>query len=49
MNIDDLRRFALQLLRRQPAAYTDVVNGQLAGSDEHQQPNPEPDHNRPEW
>lgn len=21
----------------------------MAGSDEHQQPNPEPDHNRPEW
>ena len=29
MNINNLRRLALELLRRQPAAFADLVNGEL--------------------
>lgn len=49
MEIGALRRFALELLRRQPAAFPDVVNGELAGSrDQPQPPNPDPDNDTPE-
>ena len=56
MEIDALRAFALELLRRQPAAFADVVNGVLqVGNPPHAQqpgpdpqPDPQPD-NRPEW
>ena len=29
MDVDILRRFAMELLRRQPVAYADIVNGEL--------------------
>ena len=37
MEIDALRRLAMELLRRQPAAFADVVNGELAGAHQPQQ------------
>lgn len=49
MDIQALRQFALELLRRQPAAFADVVNGELAGGDQPQQPDPEPGNDPPEW
>ncbi len=49
MDVGNLRRFALVLLRRQPAAFADLVNGELPGG--HQQPDPsqDPDNDSPEW
>lgn len=50
MEIGALRRFALELLRRQPATFADVVNGELAGSaDQPHPPSPDPDNDTPEW
>ncbi|CAB4019000.1 Hypothetical predicted protein [Paramuricea clavata] len=49
MDIQALRQFALELLRRQPAAFADMVNGELAGGDQPQQPDPEPGNDPPEW
>ncbi|XP_028395416.1 uncharacterized protein LOC114519475 [Dendronephthya gigantea] len=49
MNIDNLRRLALELLRRQPAAFADIVNGELVSGNEPQPPNPEPDNDAPDW
>ena len=48
MDIEALRRFALELLRRQPAAFADVVNGELAGGDQQPEPSQGPD-NSPDW
>ncbi|XP_028410460.1 uncharacterized protein LOC114533073 [Dendronephthya gigantea] len=40
MNIDNLRRLALELLRRQAAAFADIVNGELvSGNEPHQTQN----------
>ncbi|XP_028408628.1 P2X purinoceptor 7-like [Dendronephthya gigantea] len=47
MEVDALRRLALELLRRQPAAFADVVNGELAGGN--QPPRPDPDNDAPNW
>lgn len=49
MDIGTLRRFAIELLRRQPAAFADVVNGELAGGNGSQQPDLDPENNLPEW
>ena len=51
LNVDDLRRLALELLRRQPAAFADIVNGELAAGDglPADPPNPPPNENVPEW
>ena len=48
MDVDILRRFAMELLRRQPAAYADIVNGELVHGDGFQS-DPEPGNNSPEW
>lgn len=48
MDLAALRRFAIELLRRQPAAYADVVNGELVHGDM-PQPDPVPRDNAPEW
>ena len=48
MDVDILRRFAIELLRRQPAAYADIVNGELLHGDGFQS-DPEPGNNSPEW
>ncbi len=47
MNINAMRRLLLELLRRQPAAFADLVNGELPGVDQHQPDDPTND--RPEW
>ena len=45
-----LRRFALELLRWQPAAFADLANGKIPGGDGLHPPNPPPpDKNVPEW
>ena len=50
MDIGALRRFAIELLRRQPAEYADVVIGELTGASEPQPvSDPEPIPNVPEW
>ncbi|CAB4002190.1 Hypothetical predicted protein [Paramuricea clavata] len=46
MEIDVLRRLALELLRRQPATFADIVSGELPGGNG--APDPDPD-NTPEW
>ncbi len=48
MEVGALRRLAVELLRRQPAAFADVVNGELAGGGD-QPPSPDPDDDTPEW
>ena len=47
MDVDALRRLALELLRRQPAAFADLVNGELPGLEENQPEDPPNDY--PEW
>ena len=47
LNVDQLRRLALELLRRQPAAYADLVNGEIPAGDD--PPDPPPEENVPEW
>ena len=47
MNINAMRRLLLELLQRQPAAFADLVNGELPGVDQHQPDDPAND--RPEW
>ena len=49
MDVDALRAFALELLRRQPAAFADLVNGELPGGNAPPQPDPEPVDNVPDW
>ena len=44
MEIDVLHRLALELLRRQPATFADIVSGELLGGNGA----PDPD-NTPEW
>ena len=46
MEIDVLRRLALELLRRQPATFADIVSAELPGGNG--APDPDPD-NTPEW
>ena len=46
MNVDALRRLALELLR-QPAAFADLVNGELPGLEQNQPEDPPNDY--PEW
>ena len=46
MEIDVLRRLALELLRRQAATFADIVSGELPGGNG--APDPDPD-NTPEW
>ena len=46
MEIDVLRRLALELLHRQPATFADIVSGELPGGNG--APDPEPG-NTPEW
>ena len=48
MDINTLQRLAIELLRRQPAAYANVVNGELVFGNGFQ-PEPEPGNNLPEW
>ena len=47
MDVDALRRLALELLRRQPAAFADLVNGELPGLEQNQPEDPPNDY--PEW
>ena len=48
MDLNALRAFALELLRPQPAAFADLVNGELPGAS--LEPDPEePDPENPEW
>ncbi len=49
MDVGNLRRFALVLLRRQPAAFADLVNGELPGGDQQPDPSQDPDNDSPEW
>ena len=51
LEVQALRMLALELLRRQPAAFADVVNGEIAAGDWQPptHPNPPPDNNLPEW
>ena len=42
-----MRRLALELLRRQPAAFADVVDGEFANPNE--QPDPEQPQDSPDW
>lgn len=48
MDVGNLRRLALELLRRQPAAFADLVNGELAGGNQ-PDPSQDPNDNSPEW
>ena len=51
LNVNELRRLALELLREQPAAFADIVNGELAAGDgpPAEPPNPPPNENVPDW
>ena len=51
MDLNALRAFALELLRRQPAAFADLVNGELPGPQPQPDPDPDPEANPdvPEW
>ena len=48
--MDQLRSLALELLRRQPAAFADIVSGEIPAGDALEPPNSPPDdENVPEW
>ena len=47
MDVDALRAFASELLWHQPAAFADLVNGELPGGNAPSQP--DPDDNVPDW
>ena len=49
MDIANLRRLALELLRRQPAAFADLVNGELPGGNQQPEPSQDPNGDSPEW
>ncbi len=49
MDVGNLKRFALVLLRRQPAAFADLVNGELPGGHQQLDPSQDPDNDSPEW
>ena len=49
--MEKLRTLALELLRRQPAAFADIVSGEIPAGDGLEPPNypPPDDENVPEW
>ena len=49
LNVDQLRGLALELLRRQPAVFADLVNGEIPAGDGLGPPNPPPEGDVPEW
>ncbi|CAB4010988.1 Hypothetical predicted protein, partial [Paramuricea clavata] len=49
MDFVSLKDFAKALLRRQPGAYADVVNGELPGANQPPPPSPEPENPAPAW
>ena len=42
LGIEALRGLAIELLRRQPAAFADIVSGEIAAGDDEPPPNPDP-------
>ena len=48
MDIGPLRRLALELLRRQPAAFADIVSGEIVAGDGQPHPDP-PQEDIPDW
>ena len=49
LGIEPLRRLAIELLRRQPAAFADIVNGEIVAGDGQPNPDPPPGNNTPDW
>ena len=49
LGIEALRRLARELLRRQPAVFADIVNGEIVVGAEQPPPNPDPPQNVPDW
>lgn len=51
MDLNNLKQLALELLRRQPAIFADLVSGELPGAGNNQQPDPndDPADESPEW
>ena len=49
MDFVSLKDFAKALLRRQPGAYADVVNGELPGANQPPPLSPEPENPAPAW
>ena len=48
MDTEGLRRLALELLRRQPAAFADIVSGEIVAGDGQPPPDP-PQEDLPDW